>query len=67
MIRLSRLCRRTINVNVALGLGWTLLVIVGAALGFYGAFAAALLHNLGTLAVMANAGRLLKFDELRRD
>ena len=65
-IRLSRRCRRTIHVNVALGLGWTV-VIVGAAsvglLGASGALIAAALHNIGTLAVMANAGRLLKFRE----
>jgi Cd2+/Zn2+-exporting ATPase len=62
-IRLSRRCRRTINLNVAIGLGWTLAIIGGAALGLFGPVAAVLLHNLGTLAVMANAGRLLKFDE----
>jgi hypothetical protein len=28
-----------------------------------GSMAAVMLHNLGTLAVMANAGRLLRFDE----
>jgi hypothetical protein len=28
--------------------------------------AAVMLHNLGTLAVMANAGRLLRFDETGR-
>jgi Zn2+/Cd2+-exporting ATPase len=65
-IRLSRHCRRTININVLIGLGWTLLIIAGAALNFYGAITAVLLHNLGTLAVMANAGRLLRFDESRR-
>jgi heavy metal translocating P-type ATPase len=65
-IRLARRCRRTIAVNVALGLGWTAAVISVAALGWFGAegaLAAAVLHNLGTLAVMANAGRLLRFDE----
>jgi Cd2+/Zn2+-exporting ATPase len=65
-IRLSRRCRNTIHTNVAVGLGWTV-VIVGLAasgmLGAGGALLAALLHNLGTLAVMANAGRLLKFQE----
>jgi heavy metal translocating P-type ATPase len=65
-IRLSRRCRRTIHANVALGLGWTV-VIVGAAagglLGPSGALLAAVLHNMGTLAVMANAGRLLRFQE----
>ena len=33
-------------------------------LGAEGALVAAVLHNIGTLAVMANAGRLLRFDEL---
>ncbi|MCK6491094.1 MAG: HAD-IC family P-type ATPase, partial [Planctomycetes bacterium] len=62
-IRLSRRCRRTINLNVALGLGWTLAVVAAAALGLIGPIGAILIHNLGTLAVMANAGRLLRFDE----
>lgn len=62
-IRLSRRCRRTINLNVAIGLGWTVLIIAAASLGFITPIGAAMLHNLGTLAVMANAGRLLKFDE----
>ena len=65
-IRLSRRCRRTILVNVAVGLGWTMVVVgVAAAVifGASGALAAAVLHNAGTLAVMANAGRLLKFQD----
>jgi heavy metal translocating P-type ATPase len=65
-IRLSRRCRRTIYVNVALGLGWTVLIVVAAGtgmLGASGALIAAVLHNVGTLAVMANAGRLLKFQD----
>jgi Zn2+/Cd2+-exporting ATPase len=52
---------------VGLGLGWTLAIVAMAAtglLGAEGALVAALLHNAGTLAVMANAGRLLRFDEL---
>lgn len=65
-IRLSRLCRRTINLNVLIGLGWTLVIIAGAALGLYGPVATVLLHNVGTLAVMVNAGRLLRFDETGR-
>jgi Zn2+/Cd2+-exporting ATPase len=66
-IRLSRRCRRTIHINVGLGLGWTLAIVTLAAtglLGVEGALVAAVLHNIGTLAVMANAGRLLRFDEL---
>ena len=65
-VRLSRRCRTTIHVNVGLGLGWTALIIAVAAtgtLGASGALVAAVAHNLGTLAVMANAGRLLKFQE----
>lgn len=65
-IRLSRLCRRTLQVNVLIGLGWTLAIVVAAAfglLGAAGAMIAALLHNLSTLLVLANAGRLLRYDE----
>lgn len=65
-VRLSRACRRTIHANVAIGLGWTVAIVAGAAtgiLGDSGALIAALLHNGGTLVVMANAGRLLKFNE----
>jgi heavy metal translocating P-type ATPase len=63
MVRLSRHCRRTVNLNVGIGLGWTFGVIALAAGGLIGPVAAVMLHNLGTLAVMANAGRLLRFDE----
>jgi P-type E1-E2 ATPase len=65
-IRLSRRCRRTIHVNVALGLGWTVVLVAVAAaggLGAQGAIVAAVLHNLSTFLGMANAGRLLLFDE----
>jgi P-type E1-E2 ATPase len=65
-VRLSRRCRRTILVNVAVGLGWTVVVIGVSAAGLFGAsgpLAAAVLHNAGTLAVMANAGRLLRFQD----
>lgn len=43
-----------LNVLVAAAAGW---------LGASGALLAAVLHNVGTLAVMANAGRLLRFQE----
>jgi len=69
-IRLSRRCRRTIHVNVALGLGWTMTLIVLAAcglLGPQGAIVAAVVHNFSTLLGMANSGRLLLFDETGRD
>ncbi|MGJ7549971.1 heavy metal translocating P-type ATPase [Pseudomonas alloputida] len=65
-IRLSRECRRTLQVNVLIGLGWTLAIVIAAAfglLGVAGAMVAALLHNLSTLLVLTNAGRLLRYDE----
>src|ERR1700722_11273649 len=66
-IRLSRRCRRTIHVNVTLGLGWTILlagIAAAGALGEQGAIVAAVLHNFSTFLGMANAGRLLLFDEV---
>ena len=65
-IRLSRRCRRTIHANVAIGLGWTALLIAAAAaglLGTEGAIVAALLHNVSTFVGLGNSGRLLLFDE----
>jgi Zn2+/Cd2+-exporting ATPase len=65
-VRLSRLARRTLQTNVAIGLGWTGLIVAGAAfgmLGAAGASVAAVLHNLSTLVVLANAGRMLRFDD----
>ncbi len=69
-IRLSRRCRTTIVVNVGVGLGWTVLLVIAAAanvLGPSGALMAAILHNAGTIAVMGNAGRLLKFQDRPRE
>jgi P-type E1-E2 ATPase len=63
-VRLSRQSRRTILVNVGIGLAWTAIVVGIAAWGVFGlrgALVAAVLQNVGTLLVMANAGRLLKF------
>lgn len=65
-VRLSRRCRHTLHVNVVIGLGWTLAIVALAAfgwLGMAGAMIAAVLHNLSTLLVLGNAGRLLRFQE----
>jgi P-type E1-E2 ATPase len=65
-VRLSRRSRRTILINVGMSLAWTFMVIGLAAagiLGARGALVAALLQNAGILVVMANAGRLLKFQD----
>jgi len=65
-IRLSRRCRRTIYVNVAIGLGFTFVLTGLAGAGWLGIEApiiAALLHNVSTFLGIGNAGRLLLFDE----
>ncbi|MGF6478628.1 heavy metal translocating P-type ATPase [Paraburkholderia sp. JPY419] len=62
-IRLGRQCRRTATTNAAIGLAWTLAVIALAATGTLGAVWAAILHNVGTFIVIANAGRLLRIDD----
>ena len=65
-VRLSRQCRQTLQVNVIIGLGWTLAIVAFAAFGWLGAagaMIAAVLHNLSTLLVLGNAGRLLRFQE----
>jgi P-type E1-E2 ATPase len=63
-VRLSRRSRRTILINVGVSMVWTIIIIALAAagvLGKSGALIAALLQNAAILVVMANAGRLLKF------
>lgn len=65
-IRLSRRCRATLQVNVFIGLGWTIMIVIAAAMGLLGvagALVAAILHNLSTLLVLLNTGRLLQFDD----
>src|SRR4029453_6181184 len=65
-VRLSRRCRQILLANVIVGLGWTLAIVGAAAFGLLGgagAMIAALLHNLSTLLVLANAGRLMRFRE----
>ncbi|UFH49274.1 heavy metal translocating P-type ATPase [Pseudomonas sp. KNUC1026] len=65
-VRLSRQCRRTLHANVIIGIGWTIAIVAFAAFGWLGAagaMIAAVLHNLSTLLVLGNAGRLLRFEE----
>ncbi|MBB4233254.1 heavy metal translocating P-type ATPase [Rhizobium mongolense] len=65
-IRISRRCRRTLKTNVFIGLGWTVGIVTLAGFGFLGvagAVVAAILHNISTLLVLANAGRLMRYDE----
>jgi len=62
-IRLGRRCRLTATINAAIGLFCTVVIITLAALGLLGAVWVAILHNVGTFIVIANAGRLLRIDE----
>ncbi|MFL9871915.1 heavy metal translocating P-type ATPase [Paraburkholderia megapolitana] len=62
-IRLGRRCRSTATINAAIGLIWTVEIIALAAFGVLGAVWVAILHNVGTFIVIANAGRLLRIDE----
>ncbi len=65
-IRLSRRCRRTIAVNIVMGLGFTFGLVALAGFNVLGASApiiAALLHNVSTFLGIGNSGRLLLFDE----
>jgi Cd2+/Zn2+-exporting ATPase len=65
-VRLSRRCRRTIYVNVTIGLGFTFVLTglaAGGVLGLEAPIIAALLHNVSTFLGLGNAGRLLLFDE----
>jgi Zn2+/Cd2+-exporting ATPase len=65
-IRLSRQCRKTIWVNVAIGLGFAIGLVGLASFGILGASApiiAAFLHNVSTFLGLGNSGRLLLFDE----
>lgn len=65
-IRLSRRCRRTIYVNVGIGLAFTFSLIALSAAGVLGLAApiiAAVLHNVSTFLGLGNAGRVLLFDE----
>ncbi|MEW9584248.1 heavy metal translocating P-type ATPase [Paraburkholderia sp. DGU8] len=62
-VRLGRRCLHTAAINAAIGVAWTVAVIALAATGVLSAVWVALLHNLGTFIVIANAGRLLRIDE----
>jgi Zn2+/Cd2+-exporting ATPase len=62
-VKLGRHCRRTATVNAAIGVVWTAAVIAIAALGMLSAVWIAVLHNIGTFIVLANAGRLLRVAE----
>jgi Zn2+/Cd2+-exporting ATPase len=68
-LRLSQRCQSTIHVNVGIGLTFTIGLTGLAAAGVLGGEApiiAAVLHNVSTFLGLANAGRLLRFDETQQ-
>lgn len=65
-VRLGRRARRTLQVNLALSAGWTAVLIALALVGggrSGGALTVAVLQNVAAFAVLASAGRLLRFNE----
>jgi len=58
-VRLARTCRSSIIVSLTIAALWTLAIIILAACGLISPFAAAILHNVGTVAVILNAGRII--------
>lgn len=60
-VRLARRTRATINENALLALGGSLAIMVLAGLGVISPVAGALIQNVGTMAVIVNSARLLRF------
>ena len=57
-LTLSRHTLATIRQNLGLALVWNIAALVAAALSFVGPAAGALIHNIGSVAVVMNAARL---------
>ena len=60
-IRLSRRTRATINQNLLIGAGSSVVMLTLAALGLVSPIAGAVLHNAGEIYVLFNSARLLGF------
>jgi Cd2+/Zn2+-exporting ATPase len=63
LVRLSRKTRRIINYNLGFGILFIILGIVAAALGWLPAVYAAALHFAGSLVVIFNSARLVRYGE----
>ncbi len=59
MVDLANRTRRTVNLNVFVGVGFSVLMLTLAALGIISPLMGALLHNGGALFVVINSARLL--------
>jgi Zn2+/Cd2+-exporting ATPase len=63
-IRLSRQTRSTINQNICVGAGFSVLMLVLASAGIIAPLAGAVLHNAGEIYILINSARLLGFANL---
>jgi Cd2+/Zn2+-exporting ATPase/Cu+-exporting ATPase len=61
-IRLARVTRHAITINIAIGIGSALLMITLASAGYVGAVWGALLHNISAAIVLINSARILRTD-----
>jgi heavy metal translocating P-type ATPase len=61
LVNLSRHTLRTINLNILLSMLINLAAMILAALGMMGPILGALVHNAGSVLVIANSGRLIKW------
>ena len=59
-VRLSRATRSTINQNILVGAGISIVLLSAASYGVISPLAGALLHNVGEIYVIFNSARLLK-------
>ena len=63
MVDLANRTRRTININVLVGGGFSIMMLAAAALGLVNPMVGALLHNGGAIFVVANSARLLTIED----
>jgi P-type E1-E2 ATPase len=62
MIRLARETRRVVNQNVLFAIGGSLAIMTLAGLGMISPVVGAVMQNVGTLVVVVNSARLLRFE-----
>jgi Zn2+/Cd2+-exporting ATPase len=67
MVDLANRTRATINLNVFVGVGFSVLMLTLAALGIISPLLGALLHNGGAIFVVINSARLLTLNRDRED
>jgi P-type E1-E2 ATPase len=67
LVILARRTRAVIGQNAALAIGGSLVVMTLAGLGVLGPLTGAAVQNVGTLVVLANSARLLRFDATAPD